>query len=66
MTGFFMTIAFTRKTSRLSALTLGANLQWLKRIPDYFFFLTAFALGKSVIEPSKISAAKPIDSFKVG
>jgi hypothetical protein len=32
----------------------------------YFFFFTAFAFGKSVIEPSKISAAKPIDSFNVG
>lgn len=33
---------------------------------DYFFFFTALAFGKSVIEPSKISAAKPIDSFNVG
>jgi len=32
----------------------------------YFFFFTALAFGKSVIEPSKISAAKPIDSFNVG
>ncbi|WP_410920042.1 hypothetical protein, partial [Pseudomonas sp. SIMBA_021] len=32
----------------------------------YFFFLTAFLFGKSVIEPSKISAARPIDSFNVG
>ncbi len=33
---------------------------------NYFFFLTAFLFGKSVIEPSKISAARPIDSFNVG
>jgi len=37
-----------------------------KLTSSYFFFFTALAFGKSVIEPSKISAAKPIDSFNVG
>jgi hypothetical protein len=32
----------------------------------FIFLLTALAFGKSVIEPSKISAANPIDSFNAG
>lgn len=37
----------------------------VQRFKVYYFFL-AFGLGKSVILPSYISAAKPIDSLSVG
>lgn len=42
-----------------------AWLLYSSKTKVYFFFL-ALGFGKSVIEPSKISAAKPIDSFSVG
>jgi hypothetical protein len=46
--------------------SMNAGFYSLVKKEFYFFFFTAFAFGKSVIEPSKISAAKPIDSFNVG
>ncbi len=36
------------------------------RSKNYFLRLTAFGFGRSVIEPSNTSAAKPTDSCSVG
>lgn len=55
----------------IGMLLLSGNFRTLGAIAihhisaSYCFFL-AFGLGKSVIEPSYTSAAKPIDSYSVG
>ena len=46
-------------------ITIGFLL-CVKPVQLIFYFFFAFGLGMSVILPSKISAAKPIDSFNVG
>ncbi len=42
------------------------HLGWVFQTKAKVYFFFAFLFGKSVIDPSKISAARPIDSFKVG
>lgn len=55
-----------KKASRVLTDWLLHFKKEMRLLSHYFFFFTALAFGKSVIEPSNTSAARPIDSFNVG